>query len=68
MPESSKRSDFNPEGTEFLIQSRQRRDWIRENLPFGKFRAVSLLERLSDLRGSAVKPGFVYFTRPWKES
>jgi len=29
VPEPSKRLDFNPEGMEFLIQSREARDWIR---------------------------------------
>jgi hypothetical protein len=41
VPESSKRSDFNPEGTEFLIQSPSP-DWIRRKIS------------LSDLWGSAV--------------
>jgi hypothetical protein len=60
--------DLIPEGTEFLLQSpsplRARGSLSRRPIgaekisPFGRLRAVSLVERLSDLRDSAVKPGF----------
>ena len=56
--------DLIPEGTEFLLQSPspacadEGPIGAEKISSFGKLRAVSLVERLSDLHDSAVKPGF----------